>query len=260
MTRYLHKPAARDTNEAAIIAALEAVGASVTAISAPGMPDLLVGLDGRTHLLEIKHASAKGKTIRQTSGGKRPDARGLTEAQQKWWAAWRGAPPVIVRTPAEALAAIGVADSSTSNEGGKRATPVEPELRAPVDLGPPRIQLRATEEACAARTNHAEIPGRGECACGRSNPRCSFCGRSKTEAKYMVSGPRVFICDECIDLCTEIVAEQRAAAEDRTRKCTEPACIMHLNHQGTCTALQAGERDPWVDHKPDSAPAPAGKE
>ena len=103
------RAAARDSNEGEIVDALEAVGASVTRVSQEGVPDLLVGYQGRTHLLEVKHLSATGKTVRRTSGGKRPDAEGRTKAQADWWAAWRGATPVIVRTPAEALAAIGAA-------------------------------------------------------------------------------------------------------------------------------------------------------
>lgn len=101
------RAAGRDSNEAAIVDALVAAGASVTRLSAEGVPDLLVGIAGRTYLLEVKHLSATGRTVRRTSQGKRPDADGRTAAQAAWWAAWRGAPPVIVRTPAEALAAIG---------------------------------------------------------------------------------------------------------------------------------------------------------
>lgn len=106
----LHRRAARrDSNEAEIVAALLAAGASVTYLSGvDGLPDLLAGFQGRTYLLEVKHLTPTGKTLRQTSGGKRPDERGLTEDQQDWWAAWKGGEPVIVRTPAEALAAIGV--------------------------------------------------------------------------------------------------------------------------------------------------------
>lgn len=104
----IHRRAAgRDSNEPDIVAALEAAGASVTRLSAEGVPDLLVGYRGASHLLEVKHLSATGKTVRRTSQGKRPDAEGRTKAQADWWAAWRGSPPVIVRTPAEALAAIG---------------------------------------------------------------------------------------------------------------------------------------------------------
>jgi ATP-dependent Clp protease ATP-binding subunit ClpX len=38
-------------------------------------------------------------------------------------------------------------------------------------------------------------------------PRCSFCGKSQDEVGQLVAGPAVYICDECIDLCCEILAE-----------------------------------------------------
>lgn len=38
---------------------------------------------------------------------------------------------------------------------------------------------------------------------------CSFCGKSQDEVKKLIAGPNVYICDECIDLCNEIVSEDR---------------------------------------------------
>jgi ATP-dependent Clp protease ATP-binding subunit ClpX len=45
--------------------------------------------------------------------------------------------------------------------------------------------------------------------------RCSFCGKSKDSVKKFISGPNVYICNECISLCNEILAEedQRSAAD-----------------------------------------------
>ena len=37
---------------------------------------------------------------------------------------------------------------------------------------------------------------------------CSFCGKSQNEVRKLIAGPSVFICDECVDLCTEITAEE----------------------------------------------------
>ena len=36
---------------------------------------------------------------------------------------------------------------------------------------------------------------------------CSFCGKSQHEVKKLIAGPSVFICDECIGLCNEIVRD-----------------------------------------------------
>jgi ATP-dependent Clp protease ATP-binding subunit ClpX len=37
---------------------------------------------------------------------------------------------------------------------------------------------------------------------------CSFCGKSQKEVKKLIAGPTVYICDECIGLCNEIIAEE----------------------------------------------------
>ncbi len=42
---------------------------------------------------------------------------------------------------------------------------------------------------------------------------CSFCGKSQHEVKKLIAGPSVFICDECIDLCNEIIRDELPAAE-----------------------------------------------
>src|SRR5256714_11313814 len=39
---------------------------------------------------------------------------------------------------------------------------------------------------------------------------CSFCGKSQRQVKKLIAGPGVYICDECIDLCNEIIEEELA--------------------------------------------------
>ena len=39
--------------------------------------------------------------------------------------------------------------------------------------------------------------------------KCSFCGRPESEVERLVSGPNVFICDECVKLCNEILNEEK---------------------------------------------------
>lgn len=41
--------------------------------------------------------------------------------------------------------------------------------------------------------------------------KCSFCGKSNTEVKKLIAGPTTYICNECIELCAEIIAEESAA-------------------------------------------------
>ena len=47
--------------------------------------------------------------------------------------------------------------------------------------------------------------------------RCSFCGKSQDEVKKLIAGPAVYICDECIELCNEIIEEEHEK-ETRTQK------------------------------------------
>jgi len=44
--------------------------------------------------------------------------------------------------------------------------------------------------------------------------KCSFCGKSQDQVRKLVAGPGVYICDECIDLCTEIVEEELGNEEE----------------------------------------------
>ena len=37
--------------------------------------------------------------------------------------------------------------------------------------------------------------------------KCSFCGKSQKQVKQLIAGPGVYICDECVALCVEILAE-----------------------------------------------------
>jgi len=37
---------------------------------------------------------------------------------------------------------------------------------------------------------------------------CSFCGKSQHEVRKLIAGPSVFICDECVDLCNDIIKEE----------------------------------------------------
>ena len=40
--------------------------------------------------------------------------------------------------------------------------------------------------------------------------KCSFCGKSQKQVKKLIAGPGVYICDECIELCNDIIAEELA--------------------------------------------------
>ena len=53
---------------------------------------------------------------------------------------------------------------------------------------------------------------------------CSFCGKSQHEVRKLIAGPSVFICDECVDLCNDIIREeiQESAAEESSDRLPVP--------------------------------------
>ena len=46
---------------------------------------------------------------------------------------------------------------------------------------------------------------------------CSFCGKSQREVRKLIAGPTVYICDECISLCNDIIAEEIEAEESEEK-------------------------------------------
>ena len=88
----------RDANEGAIVAALEAAGCSVARLSGDaGVPDLVVGVRGRTELLEVKNpATDRGRASKRRIG------------QVRFRRTWRGAPILEVWTELEALEVLGL--------------------------------------------------------------------------------------------------------------------------------------------------------
>jgi ATP-dependent Clp protease ATP-binding subunit ClpX len=51
---------------------------------------------------------------------------------------------------------------------------------------------------------------------------CSFCGKSQDEVRKLIAGPTVYICDECIELCNEIIAEECEQEDHRKRGASLP--------------------------------------
>ena len=52
--------------------------------------------------------------------------------------------------------------------------------------------------------------------------KCSFCGKSQKQVKKLIAGPGVYICDECIDLCNEIIEEELAEASESRSTLPKP--------------------------------------
>ena len=52
---------------------------------------------------------------------------------------------------------------------------------------------------------------------GKITLYCSFCGKSQHEVRKLIAGPTVFICDECVELCNDIIREESKSALVKTR-------------------------------------------
>jgi len=52
--------------------------------------------------------------------------------------------------------------------------------------------------------------------------RCSFCNKSQREVKKLIAGPTVFICDECVDICLDIIAEDRMLEQQQETDLPKP--------------------------------------
>lgn len=96
----MRRAAKVDRNHGAIVAALRAAGATVQSLASVGngCPDLLVAWGQKNHLLEAKALPVPGKV--------KPSEARLTSLEDHWHLVWNG-PVYVVRTPEEALRAIG---------------------------------------------------------------------------------------------------------------------------------------------------------
>ena len=52
---------------------------------------------------------------------------------------------------------------------------------------------------------------------------CSFCGKSQHEVRKLIAGPTVFICDECVELCMDIIKEEVKSGSDKSSKKNVPS-------------------------------------
>ncbi len=64
-----------------------------------------------------------------------------------------------------------------------------------------------------------------------TNLRCSFCGKNRDQVRKLIAGPTVYICDECVGLCNEIISEdwQETRDEISAKLCKPSEIHQHLN-------------------------------
>src|SRR5678809_525657 len=64
---------------------------------------------------------------------------------------------------------------------------------------------------------------------GNGTLKCSFCGKSQNDVRKLIAGPTVYICDECIELCNDIIAEEWEEEKSRElRSLPKPADIKNV--------------------------------
>src|SRR2546428_2933459 len=67
---------------------------------------------------------------------------------------------------------------------------------------------------------------------GNGTLKCSFCGKSQNDVRKLIAGPTVYICDECIELCNDIIAEELEEEKSRElRSLPKPAEIKNVLDQ-----------------------------
>ena len=61
--------------------------------------------------------------------------------------------------------------------------------------------------------------------------KCSFCGKSQDQVRKLIAGPGVYICDECIDLCNEILDEELLDNQANTNNSPTVKILIQLIHK-----------------------------
>ena len=79
-----------------------------------------------------------------------------------------------------------------------------------------RTMLRVARWQATASAAQRRSPGMSNSRNNRVQYRCSFCGKGQEEVRRLIAGPgAVYICDECVELCREIIDEEEAPAAKR---------------------------------------------
>ncbi len=78
---------------------------------------------------------------------------------------------------------------------------------------------------------------------GNGDPlKCSFCGKGQLQIKKLIAGPGVYICDECVDLCDEIIKEE-LADDVKLDELPKPRPVMNSQTMALGYLIDGEERD-----------------
>jgi|SRR5580693_1406894 hypothetical protein len=83
----------------------------------------------------------------------------------------------------------------------------------------------------------------------RSGLACSFCGKSRSAVTTLIQGPGVLICNECVDLCTQIIATRpdvAAAFSGWEEKMSDEELLGHLPRVAAASAQVDQQLTTWV--------------
>jgi ClpX C4-type zinc finger len=72
-----------------------------------------------------------------------------------------------------------------------------------------------------------------------SGPHCSFCGQDQDQVDKLIAGPGVYICDQCVDLCRQIIAGELPGEEVRSRSARPGGDVPNLTDE--LDGLSVGE-------------------
>ena len=62
----------------------------------------------------------------------------------------------------------------------------------------------------------------------KSKLSCSFCGKQQSKVKKLIAGPNIYICNECVDLCNDILVEEEKSEADQSFQIAKPKEIYTL--------------------------------
>ncbi|HET6519800.1 MAG TPA: ClpX C4-type zinc finger protein, partial [Geminicoccaceae bacterium] len=71
----------------------------------------------------------------------------------------------------------------------------------------------------------------------RSTLYCSFCGKSQHDVKKLIAGPNVFVCNECVELCADIIKEE----DKKTRRSSSPSVMTPTEIKGVLDDYVIGQ-------------------
>ena len=87
----------------------------------------------------------------------------------------------------------------------------------------------------------------------KSKLSCSFCGKQQSKVKKLIAGPNIYICNECVDLCNDILVEEEKSEADQSFQIAKPKEIYTLLDEICLLYTSPSPRDRQKSRMPSSA-------